>query len=125
MKSSAGPLAATTLARLAEQLHQRRAAISHVAGAFHDEATEAIETTDISDLLDDDSPAGAAAEDSLMLAVLADEMVVEIDAALERIERGTYGYCEECGNRIPLERLQALPTTTLCVDCKRRHPLRI
>lgn len=43
----------------------------------------------------------------------------EIDVALQRIVRGTYGKCESCGNPIALERLQALPTTRLCIQCAR------
>ena len=44
----------------------------------------------------------------------------EIDAALERIERGTYGSCESCGQPIGDERLDARPVARLCVSCKRR-----
>jgi DnaK suppressor protein len=40
-------------------------------------------------------------------------------AALDRIEAGTFGTCERCGNPIQEERLEALPTVTLCLDCKR------
>jgi DnaK suppressor protein len=42
----------------------------------------------------------------------------EIAAALERIENGTYGRCERCGQEIPVERLEAIPTARLCVSCK-------
>lgn len=44
----------------------------------------------------------------------------QIDRALARIENGTYGVCEDCGERIHTERLQALPFATQCVDCKRK-----
>ena len=44
-----------------------------------------------------------------------------IDAALQRIEDGTYGTCETCGEPIGTERLEALPWTTQCIDCKRRE----
>jgi RNA polymerase-binding protein DksA len=44
-----------------------------------------------------------------------------IDAALERIEKGTFGTCRSCGRQIALERLEALPYTTQCIDCKRRE----
>jgi RNA polymerase-binding transcription factor DksA len=37
--------------------------------------------------------------------------------ALERIETGTYEICAQCGNRIKPERLEILPTTTLCLNC--------
>jgi RNA polymerase-binding transcription factor len=42
-----------------------------------------------------------------------------IDAALKRIETGSYGVCENCGRPIGLERLEAMPWATLCIDCKR------
>ena len=48
----------------------------------------------------------------------------EIDAALGRIENGTYGVCENGGEQIPPERLEAIPWTTLCIDCKRKDERR-
>lgn len=41
-----------------------------------------------------------------------------LDDALRRIERGEYGYCSECGNLIDKERLEAVPHTHLCMQCK-------
>lgn len=41
----------------------------------------------------------------------------EIVAALASIEAGTYGKCENCGQDIPFERLEARPTATLCMNC--------
>lgn len=41
----------------------------------------------------------------------------QIEGALERIEDGTYGLCEECGTRIPKARLNAIPYASLCVKC--------
>ena len=46
-------------------------------------------------------------------------MLAEIDAALKRIEEGTYGICTNCGKEIPVDRLEALPWATLCIDCQR------
>jgi DnaK suppressor protein len=43
----------------------------------------------------------------------------EIDSALRRIEDGTFGTCQRCGNAIALERLEAMPYATKCIDCKR------
>jgi RNA polymerase-binding protein DksA len=51
----------------------------------------------------------------------AEQLVQDIDAALARIDQGTYGVCARCGNPIPVERLDAVPYATLCVDCKRRE----
>jgi RNA polymerase-binding protein DksA len=50
----------------------------------------------------------------------ARDTLVEIDAALQRIEDGTYGICEVCGKPIGAERLNALPWTRLCIDDQRR-----
>jgi DnaK suppressor protein len=44
--------------------------------------------------------------------------IIEIDNALRRIEEGTYGICENCGNAIPVERLRAMPQAKLCVRCQ-------
>ncbi len=44
--------------------------------------------------------------------------VGEIDQALERISRKTYGYCEQCRNPIPRARLKVMPAARLCVQCK-------
>jgi RNA polymerase-binding transcription factor len=49
----------------------------------------------------------------------AELIVREIDEALVRIEAGTYGTCERCGQPIPEERLDAVPYAVLCVPCKR------
>jgi DnaK suppressor protein len=43
-----------------------------------------------------------------------------IEAALRRIDEGTYGLCRNCGRPIARERLEALPYAELCIDCKRR-----
>jgi RNA polymerase-binding protein DksA len=46
-------------------------------------------------------------------------VLTEIDAALKRIEEGTYGICTNCGKPIAVGRLEALPWATLCIDCRR------
>jgi DnaK suppressor protein len=57
-------------------------------------------------------------EIDLYLSAQARATVVEIDRALQKIEDGTYGVCEQCGDTIPDARLQALPYAALCVTCK-------
>ncbi|PHR60893.1 MAG: RNA polymerase-binding protein DksA [Robiginitomaculum sp.] len=49
------------------------------------------------------------------------KLVSKIDAALRRIEKGAFGYCEETGEPISLERLQARPIATLSLDAQERH----
>ncbi len=46
------------------------------------------------------------------------KLILKIKEALARIEDGTFGICEECGEEISEERLKARPVTTLCIDCK-------
>jgi DnaK suppressor protein len=52
------------------------------------------------------------------------QVLAEIDAALARINAGTYGVCERCGRPIAEERLEALPWATLCIDDQRRQERR-
>jgi RNA polymerase-binding protein DksA len=46
------------------------------------------------------------------------ERITQVERALERLDDGSYGWCERCGNPIPVERLAAFPSATLCVTCK-------
>jgi len=45
----------------------------------------------------------------------------DVERALRKIEDGTYGLCERCGQPIGIERLEALPYSTLCVSCKQKE----
>lgn len=51
----------------------------------------------------------------------ARKLISKIDQALERIEAGTYGYCEETGEPISLKRLEARPIATLSIEAQERH----
>ncbi len=52
------------------------------------------------------------------------KLIAKIDAALQRIEDGTYGYCEETGEPISLKRLEARPIATLSIEAQERHERR-
>ncbi len=52
------------------------------------------------------------------------KLISKIDAAMERIEEGTYGYCEETGEPISLKRLDARPIATLSLEAQERHERR-
>ncbi len=52
------------------------------------------------------------------------KLIAKIDAALKRLETGTYGYCEETGEPIGLKRLDARPVATLSVEAQERHERR-
>jgi DnaK suppressor protein len=49
------------------------------------------------------------------------KLIAKIKDALERLEMGTYGICEECGEDISEKRLKARPVTTLCIECKKKQ----
>ncbi len=52
------------------------------------------------------------------------KLLKKIGEALERIEANEYGYCEKCGVEIGIQRLEARPTATLCIDCKTLDEIR-
>lgn len=52
------------------------------------------------------------------------KLIKKINETIARIDSGDYGYCESCGVEIGLERLQARPTATLCIDCKTLEEIR-
>jgi len=58
---------------------------------------------------------------TLLLGERERDKLAEIDAALERIEDGTFGICEECEEKIHSGRLKAMPFTTVCVNCKSKE----
>ncbi len=49
------------------------------------------------------------------------KLIKKIRKALERIDDGSYGLCEECGEEIGEKRLEARPVTTLCIECKSKQ----
>ena len=49
------------------------------------------------------------------------KLLNKIKEAIERIDNGSYGVCDDCGDEIAVERLDARPVTTFCIDCKTRQ----
>jgi DnaK suppressor protein len=47
--------------------------------------------------------------------------IAEIEHALEKFKKGTYGLCDVCGQHIPVERLEAVPHANLCLSCKAKY----
>lgn len=105
------------LTALAHQLRARRDELAH-----RDESPEAEILAAAAE--DQDSTARTDAlqahQLALELARLRSREIARIDAALERIEAGEYGYCAKCGEPIGEARLEADPTTPLCVACAER-----
>ena len=104
-------------------LLQERDAHTRQAAGLRAEAEQLAEERDPGDVqFDEESGQGdtmnVERERDLALSAQAMQQVLEIDAALEKIDKGTYGLCERCGQPIPQERLQALPWAALDVGCK-------
>jgi DnaK suppressor protein len=73
---------------------------------------------------DDPADAGSASferETAQSLSNHARRLLTQIDDALRRMDAGSYGTCESCGEQIEADRLEALPYATLCMTCKRRE----
>ncbi len=81
----------------------------------------------VSDAGDDQADVGTKTyerEHELSLTYNARDLLAQTEKALARIESGTYGSCESCGQPIGKARLQAFPRATLCVSCKQREERR-
>jgi len=81
----------------------KEASGDHSAYAFHmaDQGTDTMER-----------------EKNFLYAQRDGRLLYHIDQALERIEEGTYGLCQTCGELIDRERLKAVPNASLCIECK-------
>jgi RNA polymerase-binding protein DksA len=76
---------------------------------------------------DDQADAGSRTferEQEISLAANSVEMLEQVDRARRRMARGTYGWCETCGQPIGKLRLMAFPRATLCLSCKEREERR-
>jgi RNA polymerase-binding protein DksA len=113
-------LAKTTLERFRKRLEEEKERLEDAVEDYERDLEEARLTESSSDR----SPDPGNAEASSMKLEYAKELSLEqntldllskVNHALERVEAGSYGICEVCGNAIPVERLEVLPYSTLCV----------
>lgn len=118
-------LAKTTLDKYRKRLEEERERLEELIADYERELEEARLTESSSDR----SPDPGNAEASSMKLEYAKELSIEqntadllskVNRALQRVESGSYGICESCGNAIPVERLDVLPYSTLCVECAAR-----
>jgi DnaK suppressor protein len=115
-------LAQSTLDRFRKRLEEERERLEGMVRDIEAEREEVRLTETSSDRSPDPNTAegGSLAfemEKELSLWQNAQDILSKIEEAVGRIEDGTYGTCDECGNAIPVARLDALPHTKLCVDC--------
>lgn len=118
-------LAKSTLDRFRKRLEAERDRLEEQIADYERDLEEARLTESSSDR----SPDPGNAEASSMKLEYAKELSIEqnsvdllrkAERALEQIDAGTYGTCESCGQAIPVERLEVLPYSTLCVECAAR-----
>jgi DnaK suppressor protein len=110
------------LLRLNKSLHARRAELRKRLGM---ELEDLRSTTDAASQGDSaDAAFGASGEEvSTQLAEMESRELAQIDRAIDRLKTGAYGHCEICECKIPVLRLNALPYSTLCIECQREAEL--
>ncbi len=103
------------LGRFKTQLEEKRDDILSEAGKTLSEMTD-----QNSNVPDPNDRATIESDRSFELRIRERErkLLGKIEEALERVEDGTFGICEACGEEIGVKRLEARPVTTLCIDCK-------
>jgi len=82
------------------------------------------ELTDSNEVFADPADRATAESDRSFTLRIRDRerrLIRKIQAALQRIEDGSYGICEECGEEIGVPRLKARPVTKLCINCKSKQ----
>jgi RNA polymerase-binding protein DksA len=104
-----------------EQISRALVAIHADASTSLEDATGELNSSSLDDHLGDLATQTHDREVEYGLEENGDEVVSEIDAALKRIDDGTYGVCASCGQPIGQERLEARPWATLCIDDQRRQ----
>ena len=102
-----------------ELLLDERQRVSHSIEHLHAENSLSTADEDPSTGLADEATTTLDRELDYSLEENAERVLHEIDAALRRIEDGTFGRCERCGQAISEERLEAKPYATKCIECKR------
>jgi DnaK suppressor protein len=111
------------LARVHDQLAAEAAELRADIGKAESDIADRLSDA-VGDAGDDQADVGAKTyerEHELALAHNSRELLAQNERALARIEAGTYGICESCGEPIGKARLQAFPRATLCVTCKQRE----
>lgn len=101
-----------------EVLERKRQELSNVLSSSFDDMREG-DNSELTNSDYDDMGSTVDTDTAYRLMELGSVEIEEIDRALQRMDAGTYGLCEECDAQINIERLKALPFTPMCINCKR------
>lgn len=94
------------------------AEVEQITREGHEALSEASGENNYRDHMADQGTATFARELDMTLEENVRTALEAVDHALARVADGTYGECERCGAQIDTERLEAIPTATLCITCK-------
>jgi RNA polymerase-binding protein DksA len=111
------------LDRFRETLEAERKRVRDALQYLHDEEPQVDGDEAQESRMDNHMADGAAVtydrEIDYSLEENSEQLLEEIDQALQRIDEGTYGKCQRCGKDIAVERLEAIPYAQHCIDCAR------
>jgi RNA polymerase-binding protein DksA len=122
-------VSATDIDRFREALIEERQRVTAAIENLHDEHPGSMAEDSGEEAVFDNHLADTATETydrelDYTLEENSEHVLADIDAALRRIEEGTYGICTNCDKRIAEERLEARPWATLCINCQRERERR-
>jgi len=103
---------------LEEELERLEAEVAELESEERDLLSEASGENAYRDHMADQGSATFERELDMTLEENLRTLLSDVRGALARIEAGTYGRCERCSDQIPAERMEAVPTASLCIQCK-------
>ena len=119
-------MSAVDTARFEQILREERQRVCDAISYLHEETPGSLEDETEEIIGGSDNHLGETATATLdreidySLEENSEQVLRAIDVALRRIDEGTYGICETCGQPISEERLEAIPYATQCIDCRRK-----
>lgn len=106
---------------LDSELARLEAEVSEMEREGHEQLSDASGENNYRDHMADQGSATFARELDMSLEDNLRESLSDVRSALVRIENGTFGVCERCGGAIRPERLEVMPTATMCISCKEKE----
>ncbi|MFC1687978.1 TraR/DksA family transcriptional regulator [Patescibacteria group bacterium] len=108
--------------KLAEEKKQLEGQLEELAGFSSSSKKKegGVQWTEIGSKDDENAAEVTTYQDKLSLETNLRNSLEDVNAALEKIDAGTYGVCSSCGNEIQMKRLEIVPSATLCIECRNK-----